>query len=659
MTKRPNFLFIITDQQRADHLGCYGNPIVKTPNIDSIAAGGKRFDRFYVANPVCMPNRASIMTGRMASLHGALHNGVPLSREHTTFVELLREAGYKTGLIGKSHLQSFTGLPATRQYDAKDGLHTPPPALNDAHKNDRHGPDYDLEIGPAWTTRLSERIDGDFYGFEHVDVAAHHGDEGLGDYLLWAKSKREDFDSLTGPDNALPDDRINAPQAWRTAVPEELYSTTWIAEQTEEYLSERASSNDPFFLQMSFPDPHHPFTPPGRYWDMYDPADIELPGSFGKGRLKPIAKLQEALEQGQDPRDNQNPFAVTADEARAITALTYGSITMIDDAIGRVLAKLKALGLADNTIVIFTADHGDYMGDHGIMLKLLLHFQGLIRVPFIWNDPRQAQSATVENGLASSIDISSTVLAQAGIQPFNGIQGRDLLSTPAPESILVEEDSQRTMIAFDKMQRVRTIVTERYRMSLRHGEDWGELYDLQNDPHELVNLFDADSASDIQNELTVMMLRRTIELQDRYLRIALKRAKPGLTRSAAIARHQYVLPRRWKLTHRYLDKVRSGVGDCMTKLGLEFPRRVRPRGGDTEALGKLVTLNTAYVAERVVVHDDHVDGNIVVHGRCEFGNGKERTSVTGNGYDRYVRAGVCGANRRSNAPAQSSLIARR
>lgn len=103
MKQRPNFLFIITDQHRADHLGCYGNEIVRTRNIDALADKGTRFERFYVANPICMPNRASIMTGRMSSLHGARHNGIPLSRDHTTFVELLREAGYATGLIGKSH----------------------------------------------------------------------------------------------------------------------------------------------------------------------------------------------------------------------------------------------------------------------------------------------------------------------------------------------------------------------------------------------------------------------------------------------------------------------------------------------------------------------------------------------------------------------------
>ncbi|MGZ2259095.1 sulfatase family protein [Roseobacter sp. A03A-229] len=515
MTKRPNFLFIITDQHRADHLGCGGNPTVRTPHIDSIAAKGTRWDRFYVANPICMPNRASIMTGRMCSAHGARHNGIPLSRDHTTFVELLRDAGYRTGLIGKSHLQSFTGLPATNTFTPDDRLHTPRPDLRDAIKNNRHSADYDLEVVPKWDRPLAERLTGDFYGFDHVEIAADHGDQASGDYLLWARAQRPDFDQLTGPANALPDTRITAPQAWRTAVPEELYSTSWIADRSATWLAQRAKDDAPFFLQMSFPDPHHPFTPPGRYWDMYDPAQITLPATFGQGDLPPIRAMRTALATGTDPRDNQNPFAVTEDEARAIIALTYGMITMIDDAIGRVLAHLDTLGLAEDTIVIFTSDHGDYMGDHGLMLKLLLHYQGIIRVPFLWHDPTAPAHGKVDAGLGSSIDIAPTILARAGIQAFNGIQGRDLLSAPPPEAIIVEEDSQRVMTGFDRPQRVRTVVTDRYRMSLREGEAWHELYDLEADPGEAENLFERPTSQEVRHALTEIMLRRMIALQDR------------------------------------------------------------------------------------------------------------------------------------------------
>ena len=248
---------------------------------------------------------------------------------------------------------------------------------------------------------------------------------------------------------------------------------------------------------------------------MYDPAEITLPASFSMGDLPPLRAMREALEKGTDPRNNQNLFAVTEDEARVIIALTYGSISMIDDAIGRVLATLRDLGLDDDTVVVFTSDHGDYMGDHGLMLKLLLHYQSIIRVPFLWRDPADPVSVGVDGTLGSSIDIAATILARAGIQPFNGLQGRDLMTSEPPEAVRIEEDSQRTMTGLDRPQRVRTMVTERYRMSLREGEDWNELYDLRTDPHELVNLYDDPQSRAVKAALMETMLRRAISLQDR------------------------------------------------------------------------------------------------------------------------------------------------
>lgn len=149
------------------------------------------------------------------------------------------------------------------------------------------------------------------------------------------------------------------------------------------------------------------------------------------------------------------------------------------------------------------------------MLKLLLHYQGTIRVPFIWRDPARPAAWIVEEGLASSIDISATILARAGVQAFNGIQGRDLFSTDPPEVIIVEEDSQRSMTGFERPQRIRTLVTDRYRMSLRQGEDWHELYDLQTDRLELNNLYADPAAANVRHALAETMLRRIIALQDR------------------------------------------------------------------------------------------------------------------------------------------------
>ena len=151
MSKHPNFLLIITDQQRADHLGCYGNSVVQTPNIDGLAAAGTRFDRFYVATPICMPNRATLMTGRMPSLHGARQNGIPLSLTATTFVDILRAAGYDTVLVGKCHLQSINGTPPViGMPQSNSNRIAPPEHLREADKSINERGRYDQELPSTW-----------------------------------------------------------------------------------------------------------------------------------------------------------------------------------------------------------------------------------------------------------------------------------------------------------------------------------------------------------------------------------------------------------------------------------------------------------------------------------------------------------------------------
>jgi arylsulfatase A-like enzyme len=515
MARRPNILLIMTDQHRADHLGCAGNPIVRTPNLDALAARGRRFTRMHVAIPVCTPNRISMLTGRMPSAHGARFNGIPMALDQVGFVELLRVAGWRTGLIGKSHLQNFLGRPPAITFETEPGLAPPPPALREASRTLRAGDAYRAEESARWQADPAYRVPPPYYGFEHVELATDHSDLCGGDYEAWLRAQGADPDALRGRANAIPDPRYSAPQAWRTRVPEHLYPTAWIAGRAEAFLA-AAPGDEPFFLQVSFPDPHHPFTPPGRYWDMYDPDAIPLPESFGKGDLPPIRAMRAALADGSANREGHDAFAVTEREAREIIALTYGMITMVDDAIGRVLAALEASGRARDTIVVFVADHGDFMGDHGIMLKLLLHSQGLVRVPFLWADPALPGGDTDES-LASSIDLAPTILRRCGLQPFNGMQGRDLLdaAAPEPEGLLIEEDSQRSMVGHDGPQRVRSFVTRRWRMTLRLGLPWGELYDLAADPHETRNLWDDPAHAETRARLTEAMLLRMIALQDR------------------------------------------------------------------------------------------------------------------------------------------------
>ncbi len=521
MADRPNFLLFVTDQQRADHLSCAGNAVLRTPHIDGIAERGTAFDRFYVANPICMPNRASLMTGRLPSLHGVRSNGIPLSRRARTFVEELAANGYATALVGKSHLQNMTGLP--REFEPP-GAKADPSADGADREAERYGLDgaeYESENSPKWKADPSHRVRTPFYGFEHVDLCTLHGDRAGGAYEHWLRERHPDPDGLRGPANAIPDDRISTPQAWRTRIPEELYSTSYVADKTVAFIEKRAAAEDakPFYLQCSFPDPHHPFTPPGRYWDMYDPEDVPLPASFGKGESPILRFMRDELQAGTAMRAGQIPYAVTEREAREAIALTYGMIAMIDDAVGRILGALDRLGLAGSTVVLFTSDHGDFMGDHGILLKGPLHYQGTLRTPFLWADP-EARGVSRTAALGSTIDISTTVLERAGIAPYYGIQGRSLLGVVAGtearvrDAVLVEDDRERIYLGFDRPQRIRTMVTDGHRLTRYHPFPWAELFDLRADPLEIENLWERRDARPVRDALTARMLDLMIEMHD-------------------------------------------------------------------------------------------------------------------------------------------------
>ncbi len=521
---RPNFLFIITDQHRADHLGCYGNSIVRTPHIDGLAARGWRSNRFYVANPACMPNRSTLMTGRMPSVHKVRSNGIPLSLRATTFVDLMRHGGYATASCGKIHLQPMMGqAPLLRA--AETGGRTPPPAqLGDACMRDPGDGPYDQERIDKWQGDPAHDLKLPYYGFEEVHLTMMHADGAHGHYGRWLEARHPGSASLIGREHALPSGSISTIQAWRTAVPEELYSTNYIRDQAVGFLERHASGagGKPFFLQCSFNDPHHPFTPPGRYWDMYDPDDIPLPAAFDPDEQNlppPVKFLIGERDSGRQDRDSWLPQAVNARDVREAIALTYGSITMIDDAIGSVLATLQRLGLLENTVVIFTSDHGDYMGDHQLMLKGPIHYDGLIRVPFIWADPAAAQAGASSDALAGTLDIAATILGRAGLAPFHGMQGQDLAPViaggqTARQAMLVEEDNQRAFLGFDRPVRLRTLITERYRMSVYRGVAWGELYDLREDPLERRNLWSDPASAPLRAELMEQLVQTMQELAD-------------------------------------------------------------------------------------------------------------------------------------------------
>lgn len=518
MPRPPNFLLFVTDQQRADHLGCSGGPLWSTPHIDRLAAEGCRFTDFHVATPICQPNRASLMTGRLPSAHGVQMNGRELSHGERTVVETLRESGWRTALVGKAHLQNITSVPAR----------WPSPEERLPRDARRPWPGvYGQEIADRWEAEPDFDLTLPYYGYERVALTIGHADEQHGHWRRWLRQQLPDADRLIGPDNAIPTPGWALPalrQAWRTRLPEELYPTHYIAEQTCSLLQEMATQEAPFFVQCSFPDPHHPFTPPGRYWDLRSPDDMPLPDTFGATLVDPpppVQWLQAQREQrGEGFRPGYASFAATEREVREALALNAGSMACIDDAVGRVMATLAQLGLDQNTVVIFTSDHADMFGDRGLMFKGGLHYGALTRVPFIWRDPQAAQRGVCRAGLAQSIDLAPTVLARAGLAPTNGMQGVSLLpvldgQTPdGRTALLIEEEGQRRDYGMTQRMRLRTLRTRTHRLTVYQGQDWGELYDLEQDPQELRNLWNDPASLGVRLALTEALVQAMMRAAD-------------------------------------------------------------------------------------------------------------------------------------------------
>ena len=517
MERAPNFLLFVTDQHRADHLGCYGNREIHTPHIDALARAGCRFDDFHVATPICQPNRASLMTGRLPSVHGLQMNGRELSLGEHTFVDMLREAGYRTALVGKAHLQNITVAPTA--WPAK-GTRLPHDALRPYPGR------YGQEVWKRWEDDPAFELELPYYGFEQVALTIGHADEQHGHWRRWLRQQLPNADRLIGAANAIPTPGLRLGeigQAWRTRVPEELYPTAYIAGQTCAALERFAREDAPFFLQCSFPDPHHPFTPPGRYWDMFRPQDISLPASFHAEPVDPpppLAWLRAQRQAHPAFRPAYGSFACSEQEAREAIALNYGNIACIDDAIGRVLAQLKALGLDDNTVVVFTSDHGDLMGERGLLFKGGLHCPALTRVPFIWRDPARVPGLPVSSALGQTIDIAPTVLARAGLQPANGMQGRSLLPVFCDEQsqvrdhLLIEEESQRSDFGMDRRVRMRTLRDHHHRLTIYDGQLWGEFYDLREDPLEMHNLWNDVAARGRRQDAMEVLARAMLESAD-------------------------------------------------------------------------------------------------------------------------------------------------
>jgi arylsulfatase A-like enzyme len=505
-----NVIFIITDQQRADHLGCAGNPILQTPNIDKLAQEGIRFRKTYVANPTCMPNRASIMTGLYPNMCVRTF-GVNLPEDIPTFSGTLREGGYVTKAIGKMHLHFWS---------------------NKVDKNNRSAEYINGWFNEKTHAQMVEEFPKPFYGFDETDLVVGHGDCCNGHYEDWLAERAPEYiptiKELGG--------KILSDIYRQSPIPEELYPTSYITDRAVDFL-ERYGKGDygekPFLLKVSYPDPHHPCTPPGKYAEMYKPEDMKLPPNFND--LETIRNHKFLGSRCDHPFLGKMMLRTSnEEETRNFISHTYGMVTMIDDSVGQILATLDKLGLSEETMIVYTSDHGDMMGDHGMILKGPLPFNGILNVPLIWKVPGVTQPGSISDSLVSSVDLAPTILNLCSIDPKAqppDLQGFDITpilkepGTQVRDCCFIEIDEADNGLAkampivteaFGNMEmRIKYLITDQHSLTIYNGlKGYGDLFDRRNDPRELNNLW--FSNPDLRHELIEKLLQEMINTQSLY-----------------------------------------------------------------------------------------------------------------------------------------------
>ncbi len=479
---RPNFLFIICDELRADALGFAGNPIVQTPNIDRLAQTGTVFTQCMVTQPTCTPSRASILTGCYPSALRSRMVGCVTPDDPRFLPQVLADNGYRTASIGKIHL-----VPQRAE----------PSAVQQALDTSRH-----------------------YYGFQEVDLVNGHGDGCFGPrYTAWLEDHVPDWRERIHQRQAYP----NGVNTYSWELPSEVHSSNYIGNRTIKFLQNAGSR--PFFLQVSFPDPHYPFTVPEPYASMYDPAKMPLPippvteshelpslheqvyfrrnGNITRTDGRPIDRII-----GTPPHDYSQ---LTNADWQQVKAIYYGMVSLIDDQIGRILATLEEQGLAENTVVVVLSDHGDYLGDHGFYGKGL-PYDSVLRIPLIWHGPQIVNRQITS--VASTLDIAPTLLDLAQVTEPEGIQGQSLASTlidatPAARSVALTENDDDFV-----PMKMRVLTTERWKLVYYVNQSDGELYDRHHDPTEMRNLWHHPEYLDIRQKLQSMLLEMVICAQD-------------------------------------------------------------------------------------------------------------------------------------------------
>lgn len=438
--QRPNILILYTDQQRWDAIGVNGNDEIHTPNLDRLANEGVNFDHYFVQNPVCMPSRLSFLTGRYPSTAGVTHMGVPVPEDTVTLPRLLAPYGYHSANIGKLHFQPHANRDHRNQYPSYGfdqlEISDEPGVYEDAYR--------------AWV----KRIDPSQLAYLSAGLPPATA--------VWYKTMRVD-DTVPHP---LPNSdareghsgRFDFKDAHAFPGEDRFTHTSFVAERTIDYIQQQAKSSGPFLCISGFYSPHSPWVAPQRFLDMYNEDELTLP------------------EFPPEVEEKRTQLGDKFDDAQLRTARKgyYAMVSEVDFHVGRILDTLDDLGLTENTIVIFTSDHGEWLGEHLRWGKGYPAHDVVSRVPLLVRWPEMTKDAgrTVSN-IVEGVDVVPTLMECAGIQIPPHLQGESFYST------LINDDTERTKsAALTEHTGWKVLRTETHRYIV-HDDGREFLYDLQ------------------------------------------------------------------------------------------------------------------------------------------------------------------------------------
>jgi arylsulfatase A-like enzyme len=450
---RPNILFIMVDEMRWDALHCAGHPVVDTPNLDRLAKQGMRFENSYTVAPVCSPARTAVFTGRYAQVAGVTTNAVPANNGEIFLPSILGHYGYHTAIAGKLHYAPKRFAFGFQQFWSFTNEGPTPELGYMAYLKKKHGSPAKWPIVPGTCPWPDDPLGRDVGVFKY---------------------------------------------------PEQDFETEWITDRSIDYLRSRKDNPQPWFLFSSYLKPHSPSVEPKRYLEKYDPNSIPVP--------KLPANVHE-LRAAQKGPQAKRKFIEDERMMRVMSAAYYGAIAHIDDQVGKLLNELERLGMADNTQVLFTADHGNMLGDHGRWFKGVM-YEGSSHVPLIWRGPKGASenNGRVETKIVENIDLLPTIMDSVGLPVPDRVQGRSFLKLARGKDALWKD------LCFSQLATGMIRTPEWKLIDNSHNlSGTFEMYDMRNDPKEQRNLIDEpklrDQVVEFRRQLTAWRADRPVPVK--------------------------------------------------------------------------------------------------------------------------------------------------